>query len=257
VASCPIHGVNSSITELGGLSAGRFNGGLTGKDNQVRVGDVRIGGLDWLQDGESVGGSLIGGPVDLWREANASTIAATTAVGLTESTGTVPGKLRKVCYIDGIGINEVLDCSAYWTIVRKSGRSSRERILPILRDDRKSNFYKSYPTKGSVHGSALPRLGYFDDLRHYCGLGFNRSTAGYRALFAKEADTAILPWDDLTLRRLKNAKLGGDNDLTQKKQLHIVGYLFELCYDLGIPPETNVSLRPRLRPLAALILRKL
>jgi hypothetical protein len=80
-------------------------------------------------------------------------------------------------------------------------------------------------------------------LRLYCGLGFNRSTAEHRALFAKEAASAVLLWDDLTLRKLKNAKLGGDADLT-KKQLHMVGYLFELMYDLAIPPGANVSKSP-------------
>jgi hypothetical protein len=69
-------------------------------------------------------------------------------------------------------------------------------------------------------------------MRLYCGLGFNCSTgAGHRALFAKEADPAVLLWDYPTSRRLGNAKLGGDTDLT-KNQLNMFGYLFELCYDL-------------------------
>jgi hypothetical protein len=61
---------------------------------------------------------------------------------------------------------------------------------------------------------------YFDDLRLYCGLDFDCSTVGHRALFAKEADFAVLLWDDLTLRRLGNAKLGGDTDLTKKTAPH-------------------------------------
>ena len=117
-------------------------------------------------------------------------------------------------------------------------------------EDRKSNFYKSYPTKGSVQGSQLSsRLGYFDDLRLYCGLGFNRFTAGHHALFYKEAGSAVLLWDDLTLRRLQNAKVGGDTDITEK-QLHMVGYLFELCYDLAIPPDNNVSRSPGFEALS-------
>jgi hypothetical protein len=109
--------------------------------------------------------------------------------------------------------------------------------------DRRSKFYNSYPTKGSAHGSNLTnqRRGYFDNLRLYCGLGFNRLTPGHRELFAKEA--GVLSWDEKTLRRLENAKVGGDTHIT-KKQLHMVGYLFELCYDLAIPPENNVSESP-------------
>jgi hypothetical protein len=52
--------------------------------------------------------------------------------------------------------------------------------------DRKSNFYKSYPTKSAGKKNELPhRRGYFNDLHLYCGLGFDRSTAGHRALYAK------------------------------------------------------------------------
>jgi hypothetical protein len=45
--------------------------------------------------------------------------------------------------------------------------------------------------------------------------------------------------DDLVmLRHLKRVKLGGESDVTNK-QLHMVGNLFELCYGLVIPPDTN------------------
>jgi hypothetical protein len=68
-------------------------------------------------------------------------------------------------------------------------------------------------------------------------------TAGNRALFAKEGDSAVLVSDDLTLRHLEKANLIGQTDLT-KKQLHKVGYIFELSFDLAIPPGSNVSSSP-------------
>jgi hypothetical protein len=130
----------------------------------------------------------------------------------------------------------------------KEHRKSAELIGA---SDRRSHFYKSYPTKASVYGSKLPnRLGYFNDLRLYCGLGFNRSTAGHRALFAKDADSAVLSWDDLTLRHLKNANVGGDAELT-KKQLHMAAT--NLRYHHG----PMFQRAPALRPLASLILSKM
>jgi hypothetical protein len=42
----------------------------------------------------------------------------------------------------------------------------------------------------------------------------------------------------MVLRHLKRVKLGGESDVTNK-QLHMVGYLFELCYGLPLPPDTN------------------
>jgi hypothetical protein len=65
-----------------------------------------------------------------------------------------------------------------------------------------SDFYNSYPTKGSgqLTGEQMNqrnrRLGYFDDLRLYCGLGWAwrqplDEWALCAVLFAKEADLIL------------------------------------------------------------------
>ena len=53
----------------------------------------------------------------------------------------------------------------------------------------------------------------------------------------------VFLWPPNVLERVNKVKLVGCTSL-QEKQLQIVGYLFELFYDLMISPEDNVSVSP-------------
>jgi hypothetical protein len=57
--------------------------------------------------------------------------------------------------------------------------------------------------------------------------------------------SAVLVWDDLphNVEALGKCEIRCTTDLT-KKQLRMVGYLFEPCYNLAIPPDNNVSRSP-------------
>ena len=52
-------------------------------------------------------------------------------------------------------------------------------------------------------------------------------------------------WPSCTLAKLGKLKLAGCSTI-ENKQLHMLGYLFELFYDLMIPPSANVSRSPEL-----------
>jgi hypothetical protein len=55
--------------------------------------------------------------------------------------------------------------------------------------------------------------------------------------------TGIFYWSEETLTRLGNINFSGDGSL-RAKQLHAVGYLLELYYDLLISPIDNISRSP-------------
>jgi hypothetical protein len=52
----------------------------------------------------------------------------------------------------------------------------------------------------------------------------------------------LLSWEGAILSKLEKANLGCN--ALKDKQLHAVGYLFELCYNLAILPRGNVSQNP-------------
>jgi hypothetical protein len=83
--------------------------------------------------------------------------------------------------------------------------------------------------------------GYFEDLKLYVGLGFLQKQPEHNKLVMKEG--GLLSWEGAILSKLEKASLSKCNAL-KDKQLHAVGYLFELCYDLAILPSQNVSQNP-------------
>ena len=58
-------------------------------------------------------------------------------------------------------------------------------------------------------------------------------------------ESSMFLWDSHILDRIDKLKFGSSADLTLKeKQLRMVGYLTELCYDLAVSPSQNVSVYP-------------
>ena len=105
----------------------------------------------------------------------------------------------------------------------KRGRNSTRRILRTL-----------------LTSNEL-RLGFFENLTQYCELGFSRSVNDvYKRLLDSDS---ILLWDDRILACLKSCSKNRGSELSNG-QLHLVGYLFECCYDLAISPSRNISQDP-------------
>jgi len=121
----------------------------------------------------------------------------------------------------------------------KRNKEHAKKALEQSMDALNSLFYQTYPSKNAP-SSGCVRDGYFEDLQLYVGLGFSRKQPGHLKLVAKE--DGLLSWEGAILERLQKASLGCNG--LQDKQLHAVGYLFELCYDLALSPERNVSQNP-------------
>ena len=100
------------------------------------------------------------------------------------------------------------------------------------------------PSKQSKAPSDELQRGYYSDLRFSVGLSFDRSDAdAIRALCASAGAGEVFLWPSSTLAKLGKLKLAGCSTI-ENKQLHMLGYLFELFYDLMISPSANVSRSP-------------
>ena len=111
-------------------------------------------------------------------------------------------------------------------------------------DNLDSLFYRSYPSKhAKLDGERLGRKGYFENLTAYCGLGFDRNKLP-QAIFETDPNKEhLFRWDPDILRMIEKVNFRGA-ETVQEKQLHFVGYLLELCYDLALSSDQNVSRSP-------------
>ena len=124
-----------------------------------------------------------------------------------------------------------------------SGRPFQERLKEHearskLRDEKdvESKFYTSYPSKDTQIDVSKTKIGDFEDLVAYCGIGFDGTSSVDKLL-------RLFNWgDEMMQRRLSQLHWKGKSE--ELKQVHMLGYLFELMYDLAIAPATNVSRSP-------------
>jgi len=107
----------------------------------------------------------------------------------------------------------------------------------------KSNFYSSYPSREAMLDTSEMRLGYFDNLLLRCAIGYSRSKQGTIVELTSSADGSLFHWDGPVLEKVEKLNFKGSKNL-EERQLHMVGYLLELCYDLAIPPADSVSRNP-------------
>jgi len=137
-------------------------------------------------------------------------------------------------------------------VVRKTGggvlaRDAEHRNKALLRtpSDLKSSFYLAYPQRTSTNVVAEAQIGWWDDLELCAGLLFDRAdTAAVRALCDTNASRGLLSWRPIHMNRIRAVKFRGGGVNDQDKQLHMVGYLFELIFDLMIAPKDNLSESP-------------
>ncbi len=63
------------------------------------------------------------------------------------------------------------------------------------------------------------------------------------ALCSENMASGILSWSPLVLQEVAKLNIAGTITL-QEEQIHMVGYLFEMLFDLMIAPADNVSESP-------------
>ena len=101
-------------------------------------------------------------------------------------------------------------------------------------------FYTLYPSESNTN--QLPnKISHFEDLTQYCGFSFHRNN-NVEGLTATEEGKCLFDWS-VYINHVERSKVGGLKTL-REKQLTVVGYFFELCYDICLSPSVNVSNNP-------------
>ena len=97
-------------------------------------------------------------------------------------------------------------------------------------------FYTHYPMR-SNEAQLVSKRGCFEDLSLYCGFSFNRSenVAGMASI---EDKNSIFDWSTY-LNHIDKANIRGAMTF-RDKQLKVVGYFFEMRYDICLSPIRNV-----------------
>ena len=101
-------------------------------------------------------------------------------------------------------------------------------------------FYTLYPSRSNPN-HLENMIGYFEDLKQYCGFCFKRSQ-NINGLISMTDGESIFDWS-LYYDRLEMTSIRGC-ETVREKQLVVVGYFFELCYDLCLSTSHNVSNNP-------------
>ena len=78
----------------------------------------------------------------------------------------------------------------------------------------------------------------FEDLTQYCGFSFNRLN-NVSGLISTVNEECLLDWS-LYTNRLERTHIRGCSTF-REKQLVVIGYFFELCYDICLSARYNVS----------------
>lgn len=118
------------------------------------------------------------------------------------------------------------------------GRGNKHFLNSQSTDEmRNLRFYRKYPSKGVENLGA--RRGYFENLVMYCGMAFDPKNAGPLVL----PDSGLFVWNEETMNELRTRAANKDRSL-ERLQLDAVAYLWEICYDLMLAKNENVSDSP-------------
>ena len=115
----------------------------------------------------------------------------------------------------------------------KGHRMAAEKSTP----NDKNKFYLTYPTRHNKN--RLKKARYYEDLQQFVGMAFDRD----KDLSGLTDKNEIFFWTDEVLERVEKMNEGNCKTL-QEKQLVIIGYFFELCYDICLSSAENVSQNP-------------
>ena len=105
----------------------------------------------------------------------------------------------------------------------------------------KSKFYNSYPSWYANLADQSVRKGEFEKLQILVGVGYNKLLKG--KLTCDIAMGGIFHLNNETNKMIDGVNFRGTVRL-QAKQLHMLGYLWELAYDLCIAPGSNILGNP-------------
>ena len=78
-------------------------------------------------------------------------------------------------------------------------------------------------------------------------MGFSRD----KSLSTLTSGNTLFDWDN-SIEKIRNANIGGCETI-REKQLIVLGYFFEMCYDICLAPEQNVSVNPGFEQILGVI----
>jgi hypothetical protein len=105
-----------------------------------------------------------------------------------------------------------------------------------------SRFYSRYPSTDAVLATKVCQKGRFENLQQFVACGFACDSMTDEVKKILTTDGGIFHWE-LFIEKIQGVNFRGVTTL-EAKQMHMIGYLFELAYDLCIDSVANVSLNP-------------
>ena len=123
-------------------------------------------------------------------------------------------------------------------------RHSQHQASSMLNssDSRKSKFYNSYPSRAVVLHDSGSKKGDFENLQMMVGISYNKLLKG-KLTHDFETQKGIFHFSTEDNKKIAAINFAG-NPRLQTKQLHMLGYLWELAYDLSLAPTSNISGNP-------------
>lgn len=117
-------------------------------------------------------------------------------------------------------------------------------------------FCSRHPSKESQNDTAdLPadRTGFYEDLLAHFGLCFSCKTNAHKKLFDNEGGKQHFVWEPSMVDKIAKLSFRGISAASEK-QLHVAGYMFEMCLQLCLSPdETSQQILGLKRCLVSLL----
>jgi hypothetical protein len=106
-----------------------------------------------------------------------------------------------------------------------------------------SKFYMSYPCRTATYTDTT-RRGFFESLQQYSALAFDRAQHKQSATALQNTrEHSLFVWSQSDMKSLKAVGFAGNPSIGDR-QLHLIGYLCEIGYDLALAPDNNMSESP-------------
>ena len=112
----------------------------------------------------------------------------------------------------------------------------------------KSKLYREYPSKTAVGAQTKDsaRRGYFENLQQFVGIGIDKNCEESRCLTKDVEDGGVFCFDKDALEHMDKLNYRSGRVSLKDKQKDMLGYLWELAYDLCLAPDNNISESPGL-----------
>ena len=107
-----------------------------------------------------------------------------------------------------------------------------------------SRFYIFYPSHESPRSQSKVKLGVFEHLQLFVGLGWDASNTNITNVLSRNINSSgIFLFDEVDKENINEINFRGNLNEKEKK-IELIAYLIELVFDLCISPKNNISSSP-------------